>query len=74
MKVIVRDELLVVVEAHADHLEVVRPGGQTELIPYDEPTLIAFQRFYSLAGLWKRLKPSEFYYQGRYPMKGRQPA
>ncbi len=41
---------------------------------WDEPTLIAFQRFYSLAGLWKRLKPSEFYYQGRYPMKGRQPA
>ena len=35
---------------------------------WDEPTLIAFQRFYSIAGLWKRMKPSEFFYQGRYPL------
>jgi hypothetical protein len=35
---------------------------------WDEPTLIAFQRFYSLAAFWKRMKPSEFYYQGRYPL------
>lgn len=35
---------------------------------WDEPTLIAFQRFFSIAGLWKRMKPSEFYYQGRYPL------
>jgi hypothetical protein len=35
---------------------------------WDEPTLIAFQRFYSLAGLWKRLKPEEFKYQGRFPL------
>lgn len=36
---------------------------------WDEPTLIAFQRFFSFAGLWDRMKPSEFYYQGRYPLK-----
>jgi hypothetical protein len=36
---------------------------------WDEPTLIAFQRFYSIAGLWKRNKPEEFFYQGRYPLK-----
>lgn len=36
---------------------------------WDEPTLIAFQRFYSLAGFWKTLKPSEFFYQGRYPLR-----
>jgi hypothetical protein len=35
---------------------------------WDEPTLIAFQRFYSIAGLWGRMKPSEFRYQGRYPI------
>jgi hypothetical protein len=35
---------------------------------WDEPTLIAFQRFYSLGAFWKRMKPSEFYYQGRYPL------
>lgn len=35
---------------------------------WDEPTLIAFQRFYSLAGLWKRIKPRDFYYQGRRPL------
>lgn len=36
---------------------------------WDEPTLIAFQRFYSIAGLWKRTRPEEFFYQGRYPLK-----
>lgn len=36
---------------------------------WDEPTLIAFQRFYSIAGLWKRIKPDEFYYQKRYPLR-----
>lgn len=36
---------------------------------WDEPTLIAFQRFYSIAGLWKRMRPEEFYYQGRYPLR-----
>lgn len=35
---------------------------------WDEPTLIAFQRFYSIAGLWKGNRPEEFYYQGRYPL------
>lgn len=35
---------------------------------WDEPTLIAFQRFYSMAGLWKKLKPKEFFYQGRHPL------
>lgn len=33
-----------------------------------EPTLIAFQRFYSIAGLWKRLQPEEFFYQQRFPL------
>jgi hypothetical protein len=37
---------------------------------WDEPTLIAFQRFYSIAGLWKRIRPDEFFYQGRYPLRG----
>jgi hypothetical protein len=36
---------------------------------WDEPTLIAFQRFYSIAGLWKKIKPKEFFYQSRYPLK-----
>jgi hypothetical protein len=35
---------------------------------WDEPTLIAVQRFYSVAGLWKRLKPEEYFYQQRYPL------
>jgi hypothetical protein len=35
---------------------------------WDEPTLIAVQRFYSIAGLWKRLRPEEFRYQGRRPV------
>lgn len=37
---------------------------------WDEPALIAFQRFYSYAGLWKRLKPEEYEYQGRFPLRG----
>lgn len=36
---------------------------------WDEPTLIAYQRFYSLRAFWMRLKPEEFYYQGRYPLR-----
>lgn len=36
---------------------------------WDEPTLIAAQRFYSIKGLWGRMKPGEFYYQGRYPLR-----
>jgi hypothetical protein len=35
---------------------------------WDESTLIAYQRFYSIAGLWKTMKPEEFFYQGRYPL------
>jgi hypothetical protein len=35
---------------------------------WDEPTLIAFQRFYRFAAFWKRMKPREFYYQSRYPL------
>lgn len=35
---------------------------------WDEPTLIAYQRFYSYRAFWGRLKPEEFYYQGRYPL------
>lgn len=36
---------------------------------WDEPTLIAFQRFYSIKGLWGQMKPEEFWYQGRYPLR-----
>lgn len=36
---------------------------------WDEPTLIAFQRFYSFAGLWKRIHPLDFFYQKRYPLE-----
>lgn len=36
---------------------------------WDEPTLIACQRFYSIAGLWKRMRPEEFWYQGRFPLR-----
>lgn len=35
---------------------------------WTEPDLIAYQRFYSMAGLWKGRAPSEFYYQGRHPI------
>lgn len=35
---------------------------------WDEPTLIAYQRFYSIAGLWKQMQPEEFFYQGRFPV------
>lgn len=37
---------------------------------WDEPTLIAFQRFYSVRGLWGQLDPDDFRYQGRYPLRG----
>jgi hypothetical protein len=37
---------------------------------WDEPTLIAYQRFYSYAGLWKKNKPEDFYYQSRFPLRG----
>lgn len=43
-------------------------GPLPTLHDWDEPTLIAMQRFYSIAALWKRLKPSEFFYQGRFPL------
>lgn len=39
------------------------------LFDWDEPTLIAYQRFYSIAGLWKPRPPEEFFYQGRYPLR-----
>lgn len=35
---------------------------------WTEPDLVAFQRFYSIAGLWKRMKPEEFFYQQRHPL------
>lgn len=47
-----------------------RSGSLPTQHDWDEPTLIAFQRFYSLAALWGKLKPSEFYYQSRYPLLG----
>lgn len=37
---------------------------------WTEPDLIAFQRFYGNAGFWGRLKPEEFFYQGRHPLRG----
>lgn len=46
-------------------------GGKLPVqFDWDEPTLIAFQRFYSVAGLWKRLRPEEFFYQNRFPLRG----
>lgn len=35
---------------------------------WDEPTLTAYQRFYSFAGLWKKMEPKDFFYQQRFPM------
>ena len=35
---------------------------------WDEPTLIAYQRFYMCPQLWKRVKPEDFKYQGRRPL------
>lgn len=35
---------------------------------WDEPTLIAYQRFYSKPQLWKRMRPEEFFYQQRKPL------
>jgi hypothetical protein len=35
---------------------------------WDEPTLIAFQRFFSIAKLWRTIRPEEFYYQSRRPL------
>lgn len=40
---------------------------------WDEDTLIAAQRFYSIRGLWARMKPEDFHYQGRYPLRFGQP-
>ena len=41
---------------------------------WDEDTLTAYQRFYSIPQLWRKFHkegkdPSEFYYQGRYPIR-----
>jgi len=44
-------------------------GPLPTLYDWDEPTLIAWQRFYSIRGLWGRVKPEEFWYQGRYPLR-----
>jgi hypothetical protein len=38
---------------------------------WDEPTLIAAQRFYSYRGLWGRMQPEDYFYQGRYPLRFR---
>lgn len=35
---------------------------------WTEPDLIAVQRFYMLPQLWKRVKPEEWKYQGRFPL------
>jgi hypothetical protein len=36
---------------------------------WDEPTLIAFQRYYSLRALWGRVALEDFEYQGRRPLR-----
>lgn len=36
---------------------------------WDEDTLTAMQRFYSIGQLWKTMDPSEFFYQQRYPLR-----
>lgn len=38
---------------------------------WDEQTLIAFQRFYGNRAFWGRLKPEEFFYQQRHPLRFR---
>jgi hypothetical protein len=51
-------------------LDWVGPDGTLPCrYDWDEPTLIAFQRFYSMAALWGRVKPEDFWYQGRYPLR-----
>lgn len=36
---------------------------------WSEPDLIAFQRFYANRAFWGRMRPEEFFYQGRYPLR-----
>ncbi len=36
---------------------------------WDEDTLVAYQRFYSNAALWKTMEPEEFFYQQRHPIE-----
>jgi len=36
---------------------------------WDEKTLTACQRFYSYKALWGRMKPHDYWYQGRYPLR-----
>jgi hypothetical protein len=36
---------------------------------WDEKTLTAYQRFYSYGGLWKRLRPEDYFYQNRFPLR-----
>ena len=36
---------------------------------WDEPTLIAAQRYFGLAAVWGRVPMEEFFYQGRYPLR-----
>lgn len=46
-------------------------GTLPTLHDWDEPTLIAYQRFYSRAALWrnKDCRPEDFWYQGRFPLR-----
>lgn len=41
---------------------------------WDEPDLIAAQRLYSIKGLWGNMKPEDFHYQGRHPLRDPFPA
>lgn len=47
-----------------------RSGPLPTMYDWDEPTLIAFQRYYTCPQLWRQVKPDEWYYQGRYPLRG----
>lgn len=46
-----------------------RGGPLPTRYDWDEPTLIAYQRFYMVPHLWKRLRPEEFFYQQRHPLE-----
>lgn len=43
-------------------------GPLPTLHDWTEADLIAVQRFYTCPQLWKKLRPEEFFYQGRFPL------
>jgi hypothetical protein len=46
-----------------------RGGPLPTLHDWTEPDLIAWQRFYTCPQLWKTMRPEEFRYQGRFPLR-----